>query len=130
MRYNHALTRGVLDPVLRELVVLRTAHLFGSDYEWNLHTQIGAPLGIGPDTLAAIRQGPDSPAWTDDERLCLSATDVLCREHDIDDALWAALAGRFGPSELMELLFLVGSYTLLAWVLKTVRMPLEDLAAG
>ena len=28
---------------------------------------------------------------------------------------------------MMEFMFIVGSYTLLAWVLKTVRMPLEDL---
>jgi predicted restriction endonuclease len=51
----------------------------------------------------------------------------LCEQHDIDDELWNALAARLGRKEQMELLFLIGSYTLLAWVLKTVRMPLEDL---
>lgn len=29
--------------------------------------------------------------------------------------------------ELVMLLFLIGSYTLLAWVLKAARLPIEDL---
>jgi alkylhydroperoxidase family enzyme len=127
MRYNHNLSRGVLDPVLREIVVMRVAHLFGSDYEWNLHVQIAAPLGMGPEQFEAIKEGPDAPLWNELERLCLRAADALCLQHDIDDELWNALAERLNAKELMELMFLVGSYTLLAWVLKAVRMPLEDL---
>ena len=127
MRYNHALTRGVLDPKLREIVILRVAHRYRSEYEWNLHVQISASMGIGPGELDAVRQGPDAPLWNKNERLCLQVADSLCLNHDIDDGLWSALAAHFDRKEQMELLFLIGSYTLLAWVLKTVRMPLEDL---
>lgn len=127
MRYNHALSRGVLDPVLREIVVLRVAHRYSCSYEWNLHVQISAPLGIGPEQLDAVKAGPDAPGWTEPERLCLRAADALCERHDIDEGLWSALSARFSPKEMMELMFLVGSYTLLAWILNTVRMPLEDL---
>jgi 4-carboxymuconolactone decarboxylase len=127
MRYNHTLSRGVLDPKLREIVVLRVAHRYGSDYEWNLHVQISAPLGIGPQQLDAVKQGPEATLWNARERLCLRAADALCQQHDIDDELWNALAAQLNRKEQMELLFLIGSYTLLAWVLKTVRMPLEDL---
>jgi len=127
MRYNHALSRGALDPVLRELVVLRVAHRYRSDYEWNLHAQIAAPIGIGPEQLEAVKAGPDAPGWSDLERDCLRAADTLCGQHDLPDDLWAALSARLDPKMMMELLFLVGSYTLLAWVLRTVRMPLEDL---
>lgn len=127
LRYNQALTRGELDPVLRELVILRVAHRFGSDYEWNLHAQISAAMGIGPEHLDAVRQGPAAALWNDLERLCLRAADALCQRHDIDDALWQALSARLGRKEVIELLFLIGSYTLLAWVLRAVRMPVEDL---
>ncbi len=127
MRYNHALSHGVLDPKLREIVVLRVAHRYGSGYEWNLHVQLAEPLGIGTRQLEAIKQGPDAPLWSELERLCLAAADALCERHDIDDALWNAISSHLGRKEQMELLFLVGSYTLLAWVLNTVRMPLEDL---
>lgn len=127
MRYNHALSRGVLDPFLREIVVLRVSHRYECEYEWNLHVQIAAPLGIGPEQLEAVKAGPDAPLWTDLQRLCLQATEQLCDRHDIDDALWDALSARLDRKQVMELLFLVGSYVLLAWVLRTVRMPLEDL---
>lgn len=127
MRYNHALTRGSLDPFLREIVIMRVSWRYQSEYEWNLHVQIAAPLGIGPEQLEAIKQGPDAPLWNDVQRLCLRATDALCLNHDIDDELWDTLAAQLDRKQQMELLFLVGSYTLLAWVLKTVRMPLEDL---
>lgn len=127
MRYNHALTRGVLDPRLREIVILRVSHRYRSEYEWNLHVQISAALGFGPAELDAVKAGPDDPLWTARERACLRAADQLCTSHDIDDALWAELAATLNAKEQMELLFIVGSYTLLAWVLRTVRMPLEDL---
>lgn len=127
MRYNHALSRGTLDPVLREIVVLRVAHRYACEYEWNLHVQISAPLGIGAAHLAAVQAGPDDPLWDDLQRLSLSAVDQMCTAHDIDDATWAALEQRLDRKQQMELLFLIGSYTLLAWVLRTVRMPLEDL---
>jgi 4-carboxymuconolactone decarboxylase len=125
--YNRDLSRGVLDPVLRELVVMRVAHLYKSEYEWNLHVQISTHLGIGEAQLEAVKEGPDAQLWSDDQRLCLRVADQLCEKNDIDDELWNALAARFSRKEMMELLFLVGSYTLLAWVLKAVRMPLEDL---
>jgi 4-carboxymuconolactone decarboxylase len=127
MRYNHNLSRGVLDPFLREIVVMRVAYTFGSDYEWNLHVQIAAPLGVGADQIEAIKVGPEDPLWNELQRLCLRAADTLCTNHDIDDELWTALSARLDSKEIMELLFLIGSYTLLAWVLKAVRMPLEDL---
>lgn len=125
MRYNHALTRGVLDPRLREIVVLRIADRYKSDYEWVQHVKIAAPLGIGPAELEAIRHGPAHPTWSELERNALRAADALCEQHDIDDALWNDLARDLDHKQLMELLFLIGSYTLLAWVMRAVRMPLE-----
>lgn len=126
MQYNFVLSRGVLDPRLREIVVLRVSHRYACEYEWHLHVQISQPLGIGSDELDAVKTGPDAPLWNDLERLCLRATDALCDKHNLDDELWNALAGRLNPKELVELLFLIGSYTLLAWVLNTVRVPVED----
>jgi 4-carboxymuconolactone decarboxylase len=126
MQYNFVLSRGVLDPILRELVVLRVSHRYSCAYEWHLHVQISKPLGIGEPQLKAVKIGPDAAIWTELQRLCLRATDALCDRHDIDDELWAALSEHLNPKELIELLFLIGSYSLLAWVLNTVRMPLED----
>lgn len=127
LRYNQTLTQGVLDAKLREIVILRIAHRYQSKYEWGQHVLIGTSVGLGPEHFHAVTQGASGGPWTEGERLALRATDALCTAHDIDDELWTALATTFDRKELMELLFLVGSYTLLAWVLNTVRMPEEHL---
>lgn len=127
LRYNQTLTGGVLDARLREIVILRVAHRNRSQYEWGQHLLIGRSVGLGPEHFQAITQGAKGGLWTERERLALRAADALLDEHNIEDDLWNALAGAFDRKELMELLFLVGSYTLLAWVLNTVRMPDEHL---
>lgn len=130
MEFNLALTTGTFPPRLRELAVLRVSHRFKSEYEWNLHVQISAQYGIGEAEIASVQVGPDDPLWTDAERLCLEVTDALCDRNDIDDDLWAALAAQFGTKDLIELLFLIGTYSMLAWILKAVRLPSEDLKAA
>lgn len=130
MQFNLALTTGTFPPRLRELMVLRVSDRYKSEYEWNLHVQISAQYGIGEAEIAAVKAGPADPLWNDDERLCLEAADALCEQHDIDDALWARLSARFNKKEVIELLFLVTTYTQLAWILKSVRLPPEDLKAA
>lgn len=125
LRYNSTLTRGVLDPKVREIVVLRVAHHYKSQYEWGQHLLIGRSVGLGPEHFHAVTIPELGPPWNERERLALRATDALLAQHDIDDELWCRLAVAFDRKELMEIMFLVGSYTLLAWVLNTVRMPEE-----
>jgi alkylhydroperoxidase family enzyme len=125
LRYSHELTRGHFDPRLREIVILRVAWRYQSDYEWLQHVHIAQQLGIGDEHLEAVKMGPEAELWSSLERLCLQAADQLCTIHDVDDETWAALATAFDSPRLMELLFLIGSYTLMAWVFKAVRMPPE-----
>jgi alkylhydroperoxidase family enzyme len=127
LRYNHRLTHGVLDPKLREIIVLRVAHHYKSKYEWGQHVLIGKAIGLGSEHFHALTQPQVGTPWNEREGLVLRAADALLVQHDIDDELWERLRARFDRKELMEILFLVGTYTLLAWVLSTVRMPEEHL---
>ncbi len=128
LKYNHALVRGDFPPQLREIVILRVAHRYQSAYEWDQHVLIAGVIGLGPEHFDAVIAGPDAPLWSDVERLCLRATDQLCLSHDIDDPTWNALASAFDARQIMELLFIVGSYSMLSWVLRAVRMPPEDVS--
>jgi alkylhydroperoxidase family enzyme len=130
LNYNRVLTTGSMPPVLREIIVLRVSHNCNSEYEWHMHTEIARHhMGMGADYIEAIRQGPDSPFWPELERNCLRAVDQLCAKQDIDDEIWATLSRKFDRRLMMELMFLVGSYSLLACVLRTVRLPLEGTPA-
>ncbi|HEX7856347.1 MAG TPA: carboxymuconolactone decarboxylase family protein [Sphingobium sp.] len=129
LKYNFTLTRGQLDPQLREIVILRVSHRYHSEYEWTLHVDIAAAVGLGPDYLEAVKEGADAAIFTDLQRLGIRAADQLCLAHDIDDELWGQLAEHLDKAQLMELLFLIGSYSLLAWVLRAVRLPVEHTQA-
>lgn len=125
LSYNKVLTRGHLPAKLRELVILRVARLNGSDYEWSMHVDIGQGVGVGPEHFAALQQGPEATLWSDLERHALRAADQLCTAHDIDEQTWNFLARELDVRQLLELLFLIGSYTMLSWIFAAIRLPLE-----
>ena len=128
LKYNHALVRGDFPPPLREIVILRVAHRYKSEYEWDQHVLIAAAIGLEARHFEAVIEGPDADLWSDVQRLCLRAADQLCVNHDIDDATWNALASQFDARQMMELLFIIGSYTMLSWVLRAVRVPTEHIS--
>ncbi|WP_216917075.1 carboxymuconolactone decarboxylase family protein [Nocardia noduli] len=111
-----------LDPLERELVVLRVAWCSGSDYEWRQHARMAAGLGFTEEQVAAVRRGPDAPGWTPVQRLLLTMTDELMERHRVTDRTWTELALHFDERQLIELLFVTGAYLCLAMVFNSVDL--------
>ena len=57
------------------------------------------------------------------ERALLSAADELHDERDVGDATWVALAEHFDAPALVEILFVVGQYTMLSMVANAAGIP-------
>jgi alkylhydroperoxidase family enzyme len=112
----------VLDPRDRELLILRVSARTGSRYEWSQHTRIGRSVGIGDDQLTAVAGDPADPIWTTEERDLLDAVDQMIDDRRVGDATWRRLAHRFDERQLLELLFVIGSYLCLALVLNSVGL--------
>ena len=110
----------------RELVVLRVATVRDSQYEWLQHVASAADNGVDVDEVARVAAGPDAPGWSDLERALLRAVDELLADALIGDETWSALAGGLEERELMDLVFTVGAYDVLAMALKTFGVPLDD----
>ena len=119
------LDAGLLGARERELLILRAGHRAGCRYQWDQHVGIAEAAGLTSDEIAAVATGPEDPVWTDDDRDLLRATDQLVDRHVVDDATWARLAARFDERELLEILFVVGSYVGLAMVLNSVGLDAE-----
>lgn len=123
MAYNGVLLdRPTLDPRLRELVILRVAARTESAYEWDQHARMATELGLGPDQIDAIGGAGDDAALSPLHRLLLTATDELLDRHRVSDATWAELARHFDARQLLELLFVTGSYLCLALVFNSVAL--------
>lgn len=105
-----------------ELVILRVAHLSGSDYELAHHSRLGRRVGIDAETLARVEQGPDAPGWSRREHVLLRATDELHETRDLGDDTWDQLRSELDEASSIELLMLVGHYEMLATTLAALRL--------
>ena len=122
---NQLLWNSTLDDRSRELMILRVAWRTGSNYEWVQHVKLGSRFGITRDDLDAIRLGDPARHWTRLETALVAATDQLLDDYRIDDATWARLTTELDGRQLVELVFVVGSYTCLAMAFESFGLQLE-----
>lgn len=92
-----------LDPLLRELIVLRVAVLNRADYEFAAHEGPARQAGAGDDWLAAVADWEASRLFSAEERCVLAYTDAVTRQVEVDDELFAELAGRFDSRRVVEI---------------------------
>jgi alkylhydroperoxidase family enzyme len=123
---GHVLFASTLSIRQRELLVLRVATVRGSDYEWAQHVVLAADAGIDADEIARIVVGPDAPGWSPLEQAMLRAVDELVADALVTDATWRALAQELDEHQLMDLIFTVGAYDLLAMAFRSFGIELDD----
>ncbi|MCE2542697.1 MAG: carboxymuconolactone decarboxylase family protein [Acidobacteria bacterium] len=115
----------------KELLILRTAWLSRGDFIWGVHGSGGGQrAGITDDELLRIPRGPAAGGWSDFDAALLRAADELHASRFITDATWATLAERYDEAQLLEVIFVVGNYTLLAMYHNSVGVPLEPGVPG
>ena len=85
--------------------------------------------GTGARPVAAPSGTGRLPRVTQVLALAIHFQDMISRGEARDYADLARLGclTRERMSQIMELLFIVGSYTMLSWVLRAVRMPSEGI---
>ena len=126
---GHILSSSTLTPRQRELLILRVAALRDAEYEWEQHVIIAADAGIDDDEIARVRDGADAPGWSASDAAMLRAVDELVSDALVSDATWATLADTLDPQQLMDLVFTVGAYDLLAMAFRSFGIQLDaDLA--
>jgi len=119
------LNGGVIDPRVRELLILRTGWNCRCEYEWGQHARIGRQSGLTEAEITQVTVGPDADGWSPDDALVLTACDELCATHSISDATWARLADRLDARHLVELTLLVGHYVMIAGMLNALGVQRE-----
>ncbi|MFF3641082.1 carboxymuconolactone decarboxylase family protein [Streptomyces sp. NPDC002564] len=119
------LAGGEIPLRVRELAILRTAHHNQCSYEWAQHACLARELGLTDDEIAALREPLTHHDWQEDDRIVLNAVDEILNTGEVTDPTWKNLTGRYDDKQLMELVILVGHYTMLAFVVRTLRTPVE-----
>jgi alkylhydroperoxidase family enzyme len=122
---NHVATASSVSKRIRELLILRISWLRRSEYEFVQHVVLGRRAGLSDAEIERLQQGPDAPGWEPQDAALVRAVDELHANARIEDATWAQLAAAFSTQELMDIVFAVGCYDVLAMVFKTFGTQLE-----
>jgi len=123
--YNDVLLRkGRIDPRLRELAIMRVAWRTGSRYEWVQHVRLARGLEVTDAEIDAIADGA-AHEWSPLEADVLAAADELLAGYRVTDATWARLGTRLDTEQLMELVFVVGTYVCLSMAFQSFGIRLD-----
>jgi alkylhydroperoxidase family enzyme len=123
---GHVLFATTLSTRQRELVVLRVAAVRDAAYEWAQHVVLAEDAGLEREEIDRIAEGPDAAGWSPLDRAMLRAVDELVEHALVSDDTWAVLAESLDEQQLMDLVFTVGTYDLLAMAFRTFGVPLDD----
>ena len=128
---GYVLFASTITPRQRELLVLRVAAVREADYEWAQHVIQGRDAGLTDDEIERIGLGPDADAWSELDAALLRAADELVADAALTDATWATLAAELDVQQLMDVVFTVGAYEVLAMAMRSFGIELDaDLPAG
>ncbi|MFT3754446.1 MAG: carboxymuconolactone decarboxylase family protein [Pseudoxanthomonas sp.] len=113
-------------PQERELVVLAVAQLSECAYEWAQHAQIARDMGIAQARIDAIAAGHYHDAiFNDRERALFEFTRQTVQKVRVDDDAFNAVAEFYEPRQIVELLFTIGAYMMLARIMEVAQLEVD-----
>ena len=129
LAYNGYLTSraSTVDRRTRELVILRVAWRRRCRYEWAQHTLIAKQAGVTDKEFAQLRAdvATPGPAPEGSVSLLIGAVDELLDDSGLSDQTYQALAAELDDRQLMDLVFTIGTYALLAMAFNTFGLELD-----
>jgi len=117
---------SLLPPRLSELAILTTARVWGSEYEWAVHKPIALDAGISPDTVEAIRSNREPAFSHPDEAVVFRFARTLHTKRRIDDDLFDQTVAVLGADATVDLVGLLGYYTLISMTINVFGAALPD----
>ena len=128
-----ALRNDAVSPrLLRELAILRTAHVARSEYEFVQHVKLARGCGYPQAKIDAVPNWTASNLFDDKERVVLAYVDQFTRGGNVDDAAWSAMEKTFTPREIVEFSITIGNYYGNGLLTRALRVKLEttDITSG
>ncbi len=118
-----------LEPRLSELAILVCARHWTSHYEWTVHKREGLKAGMAPEAVAAIAARRKPSLRDAREQAVHDAASTLLGTGRLPAALHARATEALGERGLVELVGILGYYSLVALTLNAFEIGLPDAAA-
>ena len=110
----------------RELLILRIGYLNQGAYEWAAHRGLALSVGINEDELKDITTGSSADSWSEWDSALLKAAEELHEAALVSEETWATLSRQYDKRQMMEVVFTVGQYNLVAMYLNSLGVQFEE----
>jgi alkylhydroperoxidase family enzyme len=115
---------AVCDRRLRELVILRTAQLTASSYEWSHHRPMAIAAGVDREQIDALEAWDESGLFDEGERAALRCADEV-HVLGVTDGTFAELERAIGCAEAVELVVTASFYQAVARLVQALGVEVE-----
>jgi AhpD family alkylhydroperoxidase len=128
--WHGGLAASTLSARQRELIILRTGFVTPCEYEWAQHKTFARAAGISDEEIERVKQGGAADGWTGDESALLDMTDELIARHAISDSLWLRLTRYLSIQQIIDCVYLVGTYLTVAFLGNVMDVKIEPGFTG
>lgn len=118
--------RSPLEPAIREIAILSVARELDCEYEWAQHEPIARRDGVSDSTIESIRNGRAPMGVPAKEGVYVQGVRELVRKGTLSDATYKAIEHLIGPVLTLDFLILVGYYSMLARIMATFEIDLDE----
>jgi 4-carboxymuconolactone decarboxylase len=110
----------------RELLILRVSVVRDSGYEWIQHVFMARDAGLSDEEISRVTFGPTAPLWDELDGAMLKSVDELIVDGEISTSTWKVLAAHLDVQQILDLIFTVGSYDMLARMFRSFQLEIDD----
>jgi len=117
---EHLRFHTTLTPAETELAICTAVRAADVDYIWEPHVKLGLKAGAREEAFHAIDTLAPLDGLTEDEALIIGFGRELLETKKVSDKTFEAVRKRYGEKGLLELVAVMGVYTMNATVLRAV----------
>jgi alkylhydroperoxidase family enzyme len=119
-----------LDGRIERLIVLYVGKLSDCHYIWRQNVVVARSLGITQEEIDALeKKDTCADCFGDAQKAAFRFAKEALEIIEVSDEVYAETSRFFSPQAITELLYVVGTYMLLARIARTGRVPFDAMPA-
>jgi 4-carboxymuconolactone decarboxylase len=124
-RLNQLLRKTVAGPQIFEISTLVPAREFNQQYEWSAHEVGARRVGVDQKVIDVIKFDRPVTGLPEREATVIEFGRMMLRgNHQVSPKMWAKMVELFGRQGTMEIVMIMGDYTMTAMLLNAVDQHL------
>ena len=118
--------RTRLPPALSELAIIIVGAYWQAGFEWAIHAPTAERAGVSRATIEAIRTGREPDHSSEAAEMVWRVSTETLHHHRLSDETWSRAAEVIGVPALVDLIAVLGYYTLICMTIRVFQVPLPE----